>query len=101
MVKPAPILPQPTPKPPRELPEIIDKPPVQVLDTPLNFAFIPRTRRISAMDFNPVASTPSPPLLLELRSVIGQYRLRGGDCPAGEAEAASGVVGLVAAAPFW
>ena len=31
---------------------------------------------MSVMGFNPVASAPSLPLLLELRSVIGQYRLR-------------------------
>jgi hypothetical protein len=51
MIKPVYVLAYSALKPLRELAQMINKLPVQVLDTPLNFAFILRVRWMSKMSF--------------------------------------------------
>ena len=76
MVEPLPVLLQPAFEPPRKLPEVVDKLPVQVLNAPLHLALVLRIRRMREMGLNAIPPTPLPPLLPELTAMIGQNRLR-------------------------
>jgi len=60
VVEPFSVFPQFPLQPSRELPEMVNELPVQVLNAPLHLALILRIRRVSVMRLNPIF--PAPPL---------------------------------------
>jgi hypothetical protein len=59
-----------------KLSQMINKLSVEVLNAPLNLAFVLRIRRMRKMRHNTMQNAPALPLLLKLRSMIRQNTLR-------------------------
>ena len=76
MIKPVSILAYFALEPLRKLAQMINKLTIQVLDAPLNLAFVLRIRRMRKMRFNTVLTTPALPLLLKLAAMIGKNSFR-------------------------
>ena len=66
MIEPFSVLVYSALEPFRKLPKVINELSVQVLNAPLNLAFILRIRRMRKMRFNVMLTAPVLPLLLEL-----------------------------------